>query len=122
MVVQKLIKISGSLIASGDIVVIDNRDNSNGRQVKVVGSITHANTKQNKFREHYSHIQLWTNDFSLTLYKSWINPKRTFNLVAANTTMTNFNQNHLNTTTALESFKFRQEEIYWYGWFKFHNR
>ena len=103
-------KNSGSLIASGDIVVIDNRDNSNGRQVKVVGSITHANTKQNKIQGALFTYTTVTNDFSLTLYKSWINPKRTFNLVAANTTMTDFNQNHLNTTTALESFKFGKKK------------
>ena len=104
-------KNSGSLIASGDIVVIDNRDNSNGRQVKVVGSITHANTKQNKIQGALFTYTTITNDFSLTLYKSWINPKRTFNLVAANTTMTDFNQNHLNTTTALESFKFGKKKF-----------
>ena len=103
-------KNSGSLIASGDIVVIDNRDNSNGRQVKVVGSITHANTKQNKIQGALFTYTTVTNDFSLTLYKSWINPKRTFNLVGANTTMTDFNQNHLNTTTALESFKFGKKK------------
>ena len=72
----------GSLIASGDIVVIDNRDNSNGRQVKVVGSITHANTEQNRIQGALFTYTTVTNDFSLTLYKSWINPKRTFNLVA----------------------------------------
>lgn len=104
-------KNSGSLIASGDIVVIDNRDNSNGRQVKVVGSITHANTKQNKIQGALFTYTTVTNDFSLTLYKSWINPKRTFNLVGANTTMTDFNQNHLNTTTALESFKFGKKKF-----------
>lgn len=103
-------KNSGSLIASGDIVVIDNQDNSNGRQVKVVGSITHANTKQNKIQGALFTYTTVTNDFSLTLYKSWINPKRTFNLVGANTTMTDFNQNHLNTTTALESFKFGKKK------------
>ena len=52
-----------------------------------------------------------TNDFSATLYKSWINPKRTFNLVAANTTMYDFKQNLLNTTTALESFKFGKKKF-----------
>ena len=100
----------GSLIASGDIVVIDNRDNSNGRQVKVVGSITHANTKQNRIKGALFTYTTVTNDFSLTFYKSWINPRRTFNLVGANTTMTNFNQNHLNTTTALETFKFGKKK------------
>ena len=96
---------SGSLIASGDIVVIDNRDNSNGRQLKVVSSITHANTEQNRIQGALFTYTSVTNDFSLTLYKSWINPKRTFNLVGANTTMYDFDKNLLNTTTALESMK-----------------
>jgi hypothetical protein len=95
----------GSLIASGDIVVIDNRDNSNGRQLKVVSSITHANTEQTRIKGALMTYTSITNDFSLTLYKSWINPKKTFNLVAANTTMYDFNQNLLNTSTALESWK-----------------
>ena len=99
-------KNAGSLIASGDIVVIDNQDNSNGRQVKVVSSITHANTEQTRIKGALFTYTSVTNDFSLTLYKSWINPNRTFNLVGANTTMTDWKYNHLNTTTVLESFKF----------------
>ena len=79
-------KNAGSLIASGDIVVIDNRDNSNGRQVKVVSSITHANTEQTRIKGALFTYTSVTNDFSATLYKSWINPNRTFNLVGANTT------------------------------------
>ena len=101
----------GSLIASGDIVVIDNQDNSNGRQVKVVGSITSANTKKSRVQGALFTYTTVTNDFSLTFYKSWINPNRTFNLVGANTTMTDFNQNHLNTTTVLESFKFGKKKF-----------
>ncbi len=101
----------GSLIASGDIVVIDNQDNSNGRQIKVVGSITSANTKKSRVQGALFTYTTVTNDFSLTFYKSWINPNRTFNLVGANTTMTNFNQNHLNTTTVLESFKFGKKKF-----------
>jgi len=103
-------KNAGSLIASGDIVVIDNQDNSNGRQVKVVSSITHANTEQTRIKGALLTYTSVTNDFSLTLYKSWINPRRTFNLVGANTTMTDWNLNHLNTTTVLESFKFGKKK------------
>lgn len=103
-------KNAGSLIASGDIVVIDNRDNSNGRQIKVVGSITHANTEQTRIKGALFTYTSVTNDFSLTFYKSWINPNKTFNLVGANTTMTDWNLNHLNTTTILESFKFGKKK------------
>jgi len=104
-------KNAGSLIASGDIVVIDNRDNSNGRQIKVVGSITHANTEQTRIKGALFTYTSVTNDFSLTFYKSWINPNRTFNLVGANTTMTDWKANHLNTTTVLESFKFYKNKF-----------
>lgn len=103
-------KNAGSLIASGDIVVIDNQDNSNGRQIKVVSSITHANTEQTRIKGALFTYTSVTNDFSLTLYKSWINPNRTFNLVGANTTMTDWKYNHLNTTTVLESFKFHKKK------------
>ena len=103
-------KNAGSLIASGDIVVIDNRDNSNGRQIKVVGSITHANTEQTRIKGALFTYTSVTNDFSLTLYKSWINPNKTFNLVGANTTVTDWKANHLNTTTVLESFKFGKKK------------
>lgn len=97
---------AGSLIASGDLVVIDNRDNSNGQQLRVVGSITHANTDMTRIKGALFTFTSVTNEFSLTAYKSWINPKKTFNLVGANTFMTDFKKTHLNTTTALESFKF----------------
>ena len=103
-------KNTGSLIASGDLVIIDNQDNSNGRQLKVVSSITHANTEQTRIKGALLTYTSVTNDFSLTLYKSWINPRRTFNLVGANTTMTDWNLNHLNTTTVLESFKFGKKK------------
>ena len=104
-------KNAGSLIASGDIVVIDNQDNSNGRQIKVVSSITHANTEQTRIKGALFTYTSVTNDFSLTLYKSWINPNRTFNLVGANTTMTDWKLNHINTTTVLESFKFGKKKF-----------
>ena len=57
----------GSLIASGDIVVIDNQDNSNGRQVKVVGSITRANTRKSRVQGALFTYTTVTNDFSLTV-------------------------------------------------------
>ena len=99
-------KNTGSLIASGDIVVISNQDNSNGEQFRFVSSITHSNTDNTRIKGALLTYTSVTNDASVTLYKSWINPKKTFNLVLANTTLTNFTSNVTNTTTALESFKF----------------
>lgn len=97
---------AGSLIASGDIVVISNTDQTNKGQVRFVGSITHANTQNTRIKGALITYTSITNDASVTLYKSWINPKKTFNLVLANTTMSNFKTDLLNTTTALESFRF----------------
>jgi len=109
---NKAQKNAGSLIASGDIVVISNQDNSNGSQFRFVGSITHANTRNTRIKGALFTYTSVTNDFSLTFYKSWINPKKTFNLVLANTTMYNFKSNLLNTTTALESFRFGKGKKY----------
>lgn len=109
---NKAQKNAGSLIASGDIVVISNQDNSNGSQFRFVGSITHANTRNTRIKGALFTYTSVTNDFSLTFYKSWINPKKTFNLVLANTTLYNFKSNLLNTTTALESFRFGKGKKY----------
>jgi len=103
-------KNAGSLIASGDIVVISNQDNSNGEQFRFVGSLTHANTDNTRIKGVLFTYTSVTNDASATLYKSWINPKKTFNLVLANTTLTNFKSNITNTTTALESFRFGKQK------------
>ena len=103
-------KNAGSLIASGDIVVISNQDNSNGEQFRFVGSLTHANTDNSRIKGILFTYTSVTNDASATLYKSWINPKKTFNLVLANTTLTNFKSNITNTTTALESFRFGKQK------------
>ena len=105
-------KNSGSLIASGDIVVISNKDNSNGEQFRFVGSITHSNTDNSRIKGALFTYTSVTNDASVTLYKSWINPKKTFNLVLANTTLTNFKTDVSNTTTVLESFRFGKQKKY----------
>ena len=105
-------KNSGSLIASGDIVIISNQDNSNGEQFRFVGSITHSNTDNSRIKGALFTYTSVTNDASVTLYKSWINPKKTFNLVLANTTLTNFKTDVSNTTTVLESFRFGKQKKY----------
>ena len=105
-------KNAGSLIASGDIVVISNQDNSNGEQFRFVGSITHSNTDNSRIKGALFTYTSVTNDASVTLYKSWINPKKTFNLVLANTTLTNFKTDVSNTTTVLESFRFGKQKKY----------
>lgn len=107
---NKAQKQAGSLIASGDVVVISNTDNTNPGQMRFVGSITHANTTNTRIKGALFTYTTVTNNLSVTLYKSWINPKKTFNLVLANTTSTNFDNSLLNTTTALESFRFGKKK------------
>lgn len=109
---NKAQKQAASLIASGDVVVISNTDDTAPGQVRIVGSLTHANTTNTRIKGALFTYTTVTNDFSLTFYKSWINPKKTFNLVLANTTSTNFKNSLLNTTTALESFRFGKGKKY----------
>ena len=107
---NKAQKQAGSLIASGDVVVISNLDQNGNNQVRFVGSMTHANTKNTRIKGALFTYTTGSNDASLTFYKSWINPKKTFNLVMANTTASDFKNNLLNTTTALESFRFLKKQ------------
>jgi len=109
---NKAQKNAGSLIASGDVVVISNQDNSNSTQVRFVGSMTHSNTNNTRIKGGLLTYTSGINNVSLTFYKSWINPKRTFNLVLANTTMSDFTNNLLNTTTTLASFRFGEGKLY----------
>lgn len=108
---NKAQKQAGSLIASGDVVIISNTDQTQTGQMRFVGSITHANTKNTRIKGALFTYTTVSNDLSLTFYRSWINPKKTFNLVLANTTMYDFKNNLLNTTTALESFRFGKKKF-----------
>lgn len=96
---------SGSLIASGDMVAISNTDGITANQYKFVGSITHANTRGTRIKGVLFNYTTGVNNMNVTLYKSWINKKRTLNLIVANSTMIDFEKNIFNTTTGLESYK-----------------
>lgn len=96
---------SGSLIASGDMVAISNTDGITANQYKFVGSITHANTRGTRIKGVLFNFTTGVNNMNVTLYKSWINKKRTLNLIVANSTMMDFDKNIFNTTTGLESYK-----------------
>ena len=108
---------SGSLIASGDIVVISNTPSSSitGTNLKIVGSITHANTEQTRIQGALFDYTTGVNNLNLTFYKSWINPKRTFNTVAANSIMMDFDKNVFNTVTGLQNFRFLKKYTGMFG-------
>ena len=96
---------SGSLIASGDMVAISSTDGVTANQYKFVGSITHANTRGTRIKGMLFNFTTGVNNMNVTLYKSWINKKRSLNTIVANSTMMDFEKNIFNTTTGLESYK-----------------
>lgn len=96
---------TGSLIASGDMVVIANADREQPNQYKFVGSITHANTRGTRIKGILFNYTTVVNNFNVTFYKSYVNKSRKLNTVVANSTMVNTAKDIFNTTTALESYK-----------------
>ena len=96
---------TGSLIASGDMVVIASAANSEKNQYKIVGSITHANTRGTRIKGVLFNFTTGANNLNVTLYKSYINKTRSLNTIVANSTMMDFEKNIFNTTTGLESYK-----------------
>lgn len=93
----------GSLIASGDIVAISNTDNT--QNVRIVGSITHANTAGTRIKGVLFSYTTGATNVNATFYKSWINKSRKLNTVVANTFMADFKDSYINTLTVLESYK-----------------
>lgn len=106
---------SGSLIASGDMVAISSTDGETANQYKFVGSITHANTRGTRIKGVLFNFTTGVNNMNVTLYKSWINKKRSLNLIVANSTMMDFDKNIFNTTTGLESYKINKSVTAMFG-------
>jgi hypothetical protein len=106
---------SGSLIASGDMVAISSADKSTANQYKIVGSITHANTRGTRIKGMLFNYTTGVNNVNVTLYKSWINKKRSLNTIVANSTMIDFEKNIFNTTTGLESYKLNKSVTGMFG-------
>ena len=96
---------TGSLIASGDMVVIANADREQPNQYKFVGSITHANTRGTRIKGVLFNYTTQVNNFNVTFYKSYVNKSKKLNTVVANSTMMNTAKDIFNTTTLLESYK-----------------
>lgn len=96
----------GSFIASGDMVLIASADDLKNDQYKIVGSITHSNTRGTRIKGALFNFTTGVNNLNITLYKSYINKSRLLNTIIANSTMMDFDKNIFNTTTGLESYKF----------------
>jgi len=106
---------SGSLIASGDIVVISSGDRQTSNQYKIVGSITHSNTRGTKIKGLLFNFTTGANSLNVTLYKSYINKTKTLNTIIANSIMMDFDLNVFNTTTGLQSYKINKNLTAMFG-------
>ncbi len=104
---QKQEKIGrGSLIGSGDFVVIRNGNDitkNGGDNFRFNTSVTHVNTKQNFIKGVNLNYTTGENVANLTLYGSY--KSKGFMGVGSNSMMTNFKSDWFNTTTLLSAQK-----------------
>lgn len=96
---------TGSLIGTGDIVVIRSaEDNSN--QFRATMSMTKSNTDNSRAKGALLNFTTTVNNSNLTFYSALTNKKKTNTAIFANSSMIDFERNFFNTTTALESHRF----------------
>ena len=99
---------TGSIIGTGDIVAVRSaEDASAANQYRFTASLTHANTKNTKVTGLLANFTTGTNNTNVTLYKAWVIPKSQWTIIAANSSMMNFERDFFNTTTTLASKKFK---------------
>jgi len=96
---------TGSIIGTGDIVVIRSaEDNSN--QFRATMSMTKSNTDNSKAKGALLNFTTTINNSNLTFYTALTNKKKTNTAIFANSSMVDFERNLFNTTTALESHRY----------------
>jgi hypothetical protein len=99
---------TGSLIGSGDVVALKSaEDPGANNQFKFTASLTHANTKNTKVSGLLGNYTTEIRNLNLTLYKAWVIPESQWTIIAANSSMLNFERDFFNTTTALASKRFK---------------
>jgi hypothetical protein len=96
---------TGSIIGTGDIVVIRSaEDNSN--QFRATMSMTKSNTDNSRAKGALLNFTTTINNSNLTFYTALTNKKKTNTAIFANSSMVDFERNLFNTTTALESHRY----------------
>ncbi len=99
---------TGSLIGTGDVVALKSaEDPEANNQFKFTASLTHANTKNTKVSGLLGNYTTEIRNLNLTLYKAWVIPESQWTIIAANSSMLNFERDFFNTTTALASKRFK---------------
>lgn len=98
---------TGSIIGTGDIVALRSAEDPNARdQFRFTASLTHANTKNTRVTGLLCNYTTDIRNSNLTVYKAWVIPKSQWTIIAANSSMMNFERDFFNTTTTLASKKF----------------
>jgi hypothetical protein len=95
----------GSLIGTGDIVVVRNTDNSRD-QFRGTMSLTKTNTNNTRAKGLLANFTTSINNSNITFYTAYSKKKNT--LIIANSSMMDFQRNIFNTTTVLESYKIKR--------------
>ncbi len=93
----------GSLMMTGDIVVISNASSRQKQQVKVNMSIIKSNTKNTVAKGALLNYTTSINNTCLTLFGAY--RKKGLTSIAANSTMLNFQKDIFNTLSLMESYK-----------------
>lgn len=98
---------TGSVIGTGDLVVIRNAEDKGDRdQFKFTLSATHSNTKNTFAKGFLGNFTTQINNSNITFYGAWT--KKTSTLIVANSSMLNFQKDFFNTTTALGSYRYKK--------------
>jgi hypothetical protein len=96
------------MIGTGDIVALKSAEDPNAKnQFRFTASLTHANTKSTKVSGLLGNFTTGIKNTNLTLYKAWVIPKSQWTIIAANSSMLNFEKDFFNTTTTLASKRFK---------------
>ena len=101
-------KKTGSMIGSGDIVVMKSAEDPTAKnQFKFTSSMTMANTDNTRVKGVLVNFTSVVNNTNITLYKAWVFKKSKLTFIAANSSMMNFDKDFFNTTTMVLSKRYK---------------
>lgn len=96
----------GSLMMTGDIVVIGSAAGNDPSQIKVNTSIISSNTKNTFAKGALVNYTSQINNTNITLFASYRHKKLT--TIVANSSMMNFDKDFFNTTSVMESYQIKK--------------
>ena len=101
-------KKTGSMIGTGDIVVMKSAEDPTAKnQFKFTSSLTKANTDNTRVKGVLVNFTSVVNNTNATFYKAWVFKKSKLTFIAANSSMINFEKDYFNTTTTILSKRYK---------------